>query len=182
MKNTLILITGLSASGKTTIGTALAEHLKLPFLSRDTFKELLFDSLGWSDREWSKKLGTSSYAVFYHVAELLLKAHVSCVLESNFKRDSDSAKVHDLQQRYGFRVVQIVCKADGPVLFERFKERAASGHRHPGHVDTQNEEEFRNFFLTNRAEPLAIEGEVIELDTNTFTNIDIASLAKKVCG
>lgn len=69
----LILITGHPCTGKTTLGKRLAEELNLPFVSKDDFKELLFDTLGWKDREWSKKLGTASYTILYHVAESILK-------------------------------------------------------------------------------------------------------------
>ncbi|MFZ4462043.1 MAG: AAA family ATPase [Patescibacteria group bacterium] len=45
MKSLLIIITGLPCTGKTTLGRKLAEELRLPFVSKDDFKELLFDDL-----------------------------------------------------------------------------------------------------------------------------------------
>ena len=56
----LIIISGPPCSGKTALGGWLARELGLPLLHRDGFKEALFDSLGWSDLEWSQRLGGAS--------------------------------------------------------------------------------------------------------------------------
>ena len=45
----LIIINGPPGSGKTHLGRFLARELWLPYFSKDGVKELLFDSLGWSD-------------------------------------------------------------------------------------------------------------------------------------
>lgn len=50
-KISLIIITGLPGTGKTTLGRKLAEEFRLPFISKDDIKEFLFDNLGWKDRE-----------------------------------------------------------------------------------------------------------------------------------
>lgn len=42
----LIVIVGPPASGKTALARRLATDLRLPLLSRDDFKERLFDTLG----------------------------------------------------------------------------------------------------------------------------------------
>ena len=80
----MLIVTGPPASGKTTIGRPLARALALPFLSKDLFKESLFDSLGGSDREWSRRIGLASTQLLFRCAEALLEAGHSCALESNF--------------------------------------------------------------------------------------------------
>jgi predicted kinase len=62
---TLIVVSGLPASGKTTLAHLLAAELRLPLVGRDDIKERLFESLGWSDREWSKRLGIASWDLLY---------------------------------------------------------------------------------------------------------------------
>jgi len=42
----LIIVIGPPASGKTALAHHLAADLRLPLLSRDDFKERLFDTLG----------------------------------------------------------------------------------------------------------------------------------------
>lgn len=46
-----ILVTGIPAAGKSTMAETLAENLKLPVISKDTVKELLFDCVGFRSRE-----------------------------------------------------------------------------------------------------------------------------------
>jgi len=61
----VLIVTGPPASGKTTIGRPLARALALTFLSKDLFKESLFDSLGGSDREWSRRIGLASTQLLF---------------------------------------------------------------------------------------------------------------------
>ncbi len=180
MKSHVILITGLPASGKTTIGKDLAQRLDIPFISKDGIKESLFDTLGWKDRERSKNIGVASYSVLYYFVETLLKANASFILESNFKPEFDNPHWSALKNQYHFDVVQILCKTDGEVLFDRFKKRAGSAERHPGHVDATNDAEFKETLLKGHCEPLTMEGNVIEIDTTNWKKIDIDALAQRL--
>ena len=72
-RSLLIIVNGPPGSGKTTLGTRIAETFDLPFINKDGIKELLFDTLGWSDREWSKRLGAATYTILYHIIEAELR-------------------------------------------------------------------------------------------------------------
>jgi predicted kinase len=78
-----LIITGAPASGQTTVGRQLARALGNPYLSKDLLKETLFDTLGWSDRDWSRRLGGASIALLLRSAEALLEVGQSIALESN---------------------------------------------------------------------------------------------------
>src|SRR5690242_4883591 len=130
----LVIISGPPCSGKTRLGSWLALELELPLFHRDGYKELLFDSLGWADLEWSQRLGGASYTLLYHAAATLLQAKRSLIIESNFDPQFDLQRLRDLANRHPFMPLQIRCMAEGAVLFERFKQRVASGERHPGHL------------------------------------------------
>ena len=64
-----IVISGPPASGKTILSKRIAEELNIPFYTKDDLKDLIFDSLGWDDRNWSKKVGRASIEVIYHILE-----------------------------------------------------------------------------------------------------------------
>ena len=70
--------------------------------------------------------------------------------------------------------------ADGKVLFQRFKERATSGQRHPGHVETLNLGEFKLALLRGRDEVMDIGGRVIEVDMTDFEKVDYEGLVEMV--
>ena len=70
----LIIVTGPPGTGKTTLSRQIAAHFDLPLLNRDAFKEILFDTLGWSDRAWSQRLGGASYNALFAQLRPLLSA------------------------------------------------------------------------------------------------------------
>lgn len=178
----LILITGLPCTGKTYIGKQIAAHFALPYLHKDGIKERLFDTLGWSDRAWSKKLGAASYSLLFYFAEVLLEAGQSYVLESNFSAERDGPALHVLQKKYDFRAIEAQCVADGETLVERFRQRWASGMRHPGHVDPETFDELRSSLLPGRLPPLGLKGEYIEVDTTNYGRVDMEGLLKRLEG
>jgi len=175
-KTLLIIISGPPCTGKTTIGKRIAKEFLLPLLSRDDIKESLFDSLGIKDREWSKQLGIASYKILYQVVGSLLQADQSFIVESNFKPEFDEERFLDLQKKYNFEILQIMCKTDGEILFERFKKRSESGGRHPGHVDNQNYNEFKEVLLKGEHRALSLGSKVFEINTTDFDSIDYNSI------
>ena len=172
----VILVNGLPATGKTTLARRLGADLRLPLLAKDAIKETLFDTLGWSDRAWSRRLGVATLTLLYKLVEEQLRAGRSCVIECNFTPDRDTQRWRDLAQTYPFTPFQALCVADGPTLYARYCARARSAERHPGHVETLNLDEHRELLLRGRIEPLDIGGALYELDTTDFAAIDYAGL------
>lgn len=179
-KVSLIIITGLPGTGKSTLGRRLAEKLQLPFISKDDFKEIVFDDLGWQDREWSRKVGGASYDMLYYVAESILKAGKPLIIETNFNPANANKKILKLKDKYDFTPFQIRCHTDGEVLFNRFKSRVESGNRHPGHVDGESLEEFRPILMKGMIEALNVGGELFDLDTTDFDKVDYDELIEAI--
>ncbi len=176
----VVIVSGHPCTGKSTLARQVAERFSLPLMSKDMCKELLFDTLGWKDREWSKKLGWVSIELVFQFLEAQLVARRSCIVESNFKPEFDTAKFLKLQERYGFTPLRIQCVADGAVLFERFKRRSESEGRHPGHCDRSNYDEFREMLLEGRLQPLNIGGPLVEIDTTNLDEIDYTAVFAEI--
>ena len=79
---TLILICGLPGSGKTTLAAALSKKLGLVCLNKDSIKESLYDSMGFSTLDDSRKLGPISVRLLYDLADEQLGRGVSIILEA----------------------------------------------------------------------------------------------------
>jgi predicted kinase len=181
MKSPLIvIITGLPGTGKTDLGRFLSRELSMPYLSKDGIKEILFDTLGYSDRGWSRTLGVASYELLYYFVEQELAAGRSFIVESNFQAEVAGPKFSSLQTTYGFRSVQILCETEATVLLERFAHRAYSNERHPGHVEHQNIEEFRADLAAAKSEAIPIAGDLIRLDTTEFSMVDYNCVLQQV--
>jgi predicted kinase len=165
----VLIITGPPGSGKSTLGRQLVHRLGIPLLSKDLFKETLFDRLGWSDRQWSRRLGGASTALLFRCAAALLEAGQSVALESNFYAAWDTPPLRELAERFGCRFVQVVCTASGSTLIERYKRRIETGERHPGHTESEPLEETLSRVLNGCWEALDLEGPVITVDTEHQT-------------
>jgi predicted kinase len=176
----LIIVTGRPASGKSTLAKWLGEKLAWPAVSKDDIKEILFDQLGWSDREWSKELGRASVELMFHFAKKLLETQHSLILDNVFHTNLASPRFRDIKQRYKARSLQIVCNAPDGVLFDRFRERAIGNLRHPGHVDLQCLDEYRQSLKSILPQVLDIGGEIIEVDTTDWAKVRYENILEQV--
>ncbi len=179
----LVIVTGPPATGKTTLATHLAADLRLPLLTKDTIKEILFDTLGWSDRAWSRRLGGAAMELLYAGIEAQLRAGCACVAESNFRAVWAVPRFQALQARYGFRPIEINCRSDGPRLLARFQTRAADPTRHPGHVEAADLADLTAELLRGSYPDLALGGPVLTIDTTDFATVDYPAILNTVrCG
>ena len=128
-----ILITGIPAAGKSTMAEAISERLKLPVISKDTIKELLFDNVGFQSRTEKVKLGIVSMEIMYYLAGQLMKSGYPFILENNFEYSSEHG-IKTLLDKYQYSVMTITLTGDYKVIYQRFLERDLSPDRHRGHV------------------------------------------------
>lgn len=182
-RSRLILVSGLPASGKSSLADTIGEALSLPVITKDGIKEQLFDSIGWSDREWSKKLGGASMELVWYIAAQHLRAGASIVLESNFSKSFTDPQLARFRADWRIRVIEVHCVADRDVLIERYRARAAEGERHPGHMEWDAEQMEADLLprIANATDETLDQADVvIEVDTNDFEQIDVAALIEKV--
>lgn len=159
----LLVVSGHPGSGKTTVARKLAEVLRWPLVSRDDFKELLFDHLGIGDRAWSQKLGGVSYDMMDRALHLLMETGAGVVAETNFSAAA-AASLRTRAEYMAYEVLEVCCTAPPSELMARFRRRADNGERHPGHQDADNLSE-QAARVAVPYEPLAV-GPVLRLDTS----------------
>jgi predicted kinase len=160
----LIVIGGLPASGKSKLAERLRARLRWPLLSKDVYKEMLFDTLGIGDRDWSRRLSKAAYALLFAEADRLLDCGQSYIIEGNFRWAEHRQRFDDLAARNA-QFIQVACRADPSVLVERFRLRAQSGQRHPGHVDIESLSEIESELLMAVQRALPLGAPVVECDT-----------------
>ena len=179
-KADVILITGHPATGKTTLAKRLSADLHLSLLCKDAIKETLFDSLGYSDRAWSERLGPPTWEVMYLQIESLLKAGVSHVAEANFDPRFANPKWQRYTTQFPINLIQVRCHAKPHVILERYRQRIADGSRHPGHVDRLFDD---RQFLAGVQTPLGwvdVPSQHIDLDTTQFGDVAYHQLLAKI--
>jgi predicted kinase len=177
----LVIVNGLPASGKTTLANRLSADLALPVFSRDGIYETLYDALDCQNNDCPPLMGSASFRLLYAVIGSLLAVRQSLIVEGFFGRpELRTAEFLQLQNTYNFEPFQILCKTDGKVLLERFLTRMTTRERHKGHRDQEWIEQNKERVLQGKLSPLALEGQIIEINTTTPVSFDYDDLLSKV--
>lgn len=181
MCSQIIVVTGPPGAGKTTLATNLSQELELPFIGKDDFKDILFDTLGWKDRQWSMRLGQASFEILFHCLEGQLKVGKSAIVETAFIPQYHNSRFRELRDTYGFKPIQVVCRAGPQILYQRFITRTETNERHPGHVDhLTTYDQFVKMLSERNYGILDIGGPVVNIDTTDFDTVDMDHLVATI--
>jgi len=167
MLRQIVLVSGAPGAGKTTLAVPLASELGFPLLSKDDFKETLWDALDLpsGDHTWSRKVGGAAMEVLWTLAARC----PSAVLEAPFR--SESALERERLAGLDAQFVEVHCSCSPAVAIRRYNARAH--HRHPTHVLQVMTPEH----LTEFDGPMRV-GAVIAVNTEEV--VDIPRLAGRI--
>lgn len=175
----------------------LSNRLKLPVLSKDTIKELLFDHVGFQSREEKVNLGIASMEIMYYAAGQLMKTGQPFILENNFEYSSEPG-IKNLLEKYQYSALTITLTGDYKVIYRRFLERESSPDRHMGHVlndcypikeedtlktkktDTISYENFVCGIEQRGFDAFCVDGRQIKVDTTDFSEINMEKLFSQI--
>ena len=153
----LIIVSGLPATGKTTLARALAARYRLPLLAKDVIKETLLEASGSVDAVSSRRLSDASFNMLFAELRQLAAADIDVVLEGNFRAGQHEAALRALPPA---RIAQILCRVEETERLRRIGARAEDPARHPGHGDAHAARDASNDSF------LQLDGERLLLDTN----------------
>ena len=188
-----ILVTGIPASGKSTIARQISEQLSIPVISKDLIKELLFDHVGFDSREEKVKLGNSSMEIMYYMAENLMKCSLPFILENNFEFTSKPG-LERLLEKYPYNVITVTLTGDYEKIYQRFAERNQSPDRHRGHVVNDRYPEIDKnrvvapipyewfvYGIKKRGmDKFCIDGKQIVVDTTDFSKVNFEEIMGRI--
>lgn len=189
----MIVLTGMPASGKSTVAAKLADALSLPVLAKDEFKEALFDTIGFSCYAEKRKLDHAANAVLLKAAEALLRNGRSLIIDNNFDGAAAEA-LNALTERMGARCVTVFFGGDTEAFYRRYVERDRLHLRHLGHVVQEHyplhegdspdhdmtREEFREKFEKRGMADVRLNGIRIEIDATEPAAIDTDRLIQEI--
>jgi hypothetical protein len=138
----------------------------LPIMTKDMIKETVYDSAGWADRDWSRRLGTAATVLLWVFARSLLSQGQNCLIEANFRASLASDELARLASGLEFTSAQLFVTATPAVLAERFRTRARSQTRHPGHLDAELQHEYSEGSIPeDQLRPIPGTDRLLRLDT-----------------
>ena len=121
----VIVVSGLPASGKTTLARRLSAVLRLPLLSLDTIKEAIVDEITVEDRFAVRSAAREI------VARLVQDSPAGCLVDIWVNPVRDTRDVADrLGAIAGVRYLEVVCRVPTEQAVERYAVRT----RHPAHL------------------------------------------------
>lgn len=131
MKNTMILVSGVPATGKTTFATWLSSEIGVPLLCRDhvfeKYKEVTkskFENLLLGDEEqYLTRLWEASSGLYWFLCEEIMKSLSPLIIESSFGNDVKEI-INDLIGKYKYHTVNVHLDAPLETICCRFSERS----------------------------------------------------------
>lgn len=150
----LIIITGDLAAGKSTLAASLSERLRIPYITKDSLKEIVCDVIGYRSREENRLLSvTATDDMIYFFNQCGLVGN-DIILEANFRK-AELMELEALVDQYDYQVVLIVLRGDIPLLYQRFLDRLTNRHiaHRSAHLD-ESMDKFASYIETLREEDL----------------------------
>ena len=128
----VLLIAGMPGAGKTTRAEYFASRYDALIFSKDSFKEILFDDIGFKSADEKEKLDVASVELMLKAAELSLAGNKNVIIESNFMT-RDKEYLREFEEKTGETIITLRMDCDMDVLYSRALERDGSISRHPAH-------------------------------------------------
>jgi gluconate kinase len=169
MQQFAIIVSGLPASGKSTVGLQIASALELPYLDKDDFLEQLFASEGVGDEHMRRRLSREADVMFRDAAQGMSNV----VLVSHWRPRGSSLETGTstawLTASFA-SIVEVFCRCTPAESRHRFFLRK----RHEGHLDqTRNPEQFEvQMIEIESGYPLRI-GQLIEFNATEQSDLTV---------
>lgn len=160
---TLVVISGPSGHGKTTLAHELARAIRCPAICRDEIKEGMVHAVGEFAPEVGDELTRRTFPLFFEVLRMLLSAGVTTVAEAAFQHHNWAANLEPLEELARLRIVQ--CKTDSATALRRVTDRAPLRNAHTDALLIRSRAEEGAYFDQFRR--LSIGAPSIEVDTTT---------------
>lgn len=165
--NKLILISGDLAAGKSTFSRILSKKFNIMVINKDTIKEILGDTIGFTNREENLKLSNATMRIMIHMFCESAMLGKDLILEANFHK-SELEEIFENAKKYNYDIKELYLKADIDILHKRFINRIENENRHKVHLsgNFDNYDIFKEYIEKSREDNY---GDITYIDANDFS-------------
>ena len=164
-----VIVSGAPGSGKTTLATQLAAHMRLLHVPRDEF----FWGMTYTANAHINR-GAEGINTFYDVLRSLGEKGVSLVTDGTIYKGISEPDITSKLAPIA-RLVNVHCRAEN--VNQRFYNREVARY---GQATDELEEHLKHLdkIYADTAEPLQLDCPVLEVDTNGIYNPSLAEIAE----
>lgn len=175
----LLIIVGDLAAGKSTFANILSKRYDTNVFLKDSMKEVLGDTIGFSNREENKKLSNATVELMLFIFSEFAKMNKNLILEANF-HTIELEKLHKLAYENDYEVLTLVIRGDIEILHKRYLNRMQNENRHPVHLSTTFDvfDDFMDYTESLRNEE--IPGNIIHINADDFLYQTNEEILKKI--
>ena len=175
----LLLIMGDLATGKSTFANILSKRYGVSMFGKDTIKEVLGDTIGFTNREENLKLSEATMELMMFLFGEFAVLNKPLILESNF-HTKELERLHEIAEAKGYEILTIVLRGDIDVLHKRYLRRMHCENRHPVHLSTTMDVygDFKAYLERTRKETIL--GECLEICADDFSYQEDEKILAKI--
>lgn len=190
----VIAVAGLPGSGKSYLAKLLSERLECILLSKDSFKEILFDSIGFHNRNEKTALNAAALETMFYVARQIVESGGNVILENNFEKNA-YPYFECLSQVPSVSVITVFVGGDKNAIYKRYIARDKDPSRHRGHVLSTEYPERTNIgiipepisfqlfcrrFAARGMSNFCVGSQLIRVDATDFSKVDYDDIVLQV--
>lgn len=125
---TVIIVTGLSGTGKTSLARAIAGEMGLRVVSADAVRKSIFEmgngEYEYGEGPYSSQANRITYEKMIEIGKESLKKYGGVVLDATFRRTTDRAMAREMALKAGANLRFIECKLSPESVRLRLEKRA----------------------------------------------------------
>ena len=123
----VILISGLSGTGKTAISRAIAGELGLRVVSADAARNFLYGQdkrpANYGEGVYTPLANERTYQMMMETGRRFLEREGSIILDATFRRRSDRDQVREMARQFGARLRLVECRLQEDLVKQRLQAR-----------------------------------------------------------